>query len=289
MNIGFIGLGLMGAPMARHLAEAGHTLHLWARRAETLEPFRALGAHCYASPAQLAAEVDALITIVADGPDVAALMLGPEGVAAGAKPGLMVADMSTISPAVAREVAEKLAARQIDFLDAPVSGGEKGAKEATLTIMVGGKAETFEKMRPLFEIMGRTVTHIGASGAGQVAKSCNQILVGAGITAVSEAFLLAKKSGVDPARVREALLGGFAYSKVLDVHGARILAEDFKPGFKAWMHQKDLRIVMEEACRLGVPLPTAAIVAQLLNALVGSGNGEEDSLAIYKMLEKLGA
>lgn len=289
MNIGFIGLGLMGAPMARHLAAAGHTLHLWARRAETLEPFRALGAHCHASPAQLAAAVDALITIVADGPDVAALMLGPDGVAAGARPGLMVADMSTISPAVAREMAEQLAARQVDFLDAPVSGGEKGAKEASLTIMIGGKPETFEKMRPLFEIMGRTVTHIGASGAGQVAKSCNQILVGAGITAVSEAFLLAKKSGVDPARVREALLGGFAYSKVLDVHGARILAEDFKPGFKAWMHQKDLRIVMEEACRLGVPLPTAAIVAQLLNALVGSGNGEEDSLAIYKLLEKLGA
>ncbi|GAB2180243.1 2-hydroxy-3-oxopropionate reductase [Denitratisoma sp. agr-D3] len=289
MDIGFIGLGLMGRPMAQHLAAAGHRLHLWARRADTLAPFKDTDAVCHDSPAALAGQVDALITIVADGPDVAELLLGPGGIADGARPGLMVADMSTISPSIARDVAEKLTAKGIDFLDAPVSGGEKGAKEATLTIMVGGKAEVFEKMRPLFEVMGRTITHIGASGAGQVAKACNQILVGAGITAVSEAFLLAKKSGVDPAKVREALLGGFAYSKVLDVHGARILAGDFKPGFKAWMHQKDLRIVMEEACRQGAPLPTAALVAQLLNALVGSGGGEEDSLAIYKMLEKLGA
>lgn len=289
MNIGFIGLGLMGRPMAQHLAKAGHTLHLWARRPETLAPFRDIGARFYASPAELAAQVEVLITIVADGPDVSNLLLGPKGVVEGAKAGLVIADMSTISPETARELSMRLAVHKIDFLDAPVSGGEKGAKEATLTIMVGGKAEAFDKMRPLFEVMGRTVTRIGASGAGQVAKSCNQILVGAGITAVSEAFLLAKKSGVDPAKVREALLGGFAYSKVLDVHGARILADDFKPGFKAWMHQKDLRIVMEEATRMGVALPTAAIVAQLLNALVGGGGGEEDSLAIYKVLEKLGA
>jgi len=289
MNIGFIGLGLMGRPMAQHLAKAGHTLHLWARRPETLAPFRDTGARFYASPAELAAQVEVLITIVADGPDVSNLLLGPKGVVEGAKAGLVIADMSTISPEIARELSMRLAVHKIDFLDAPVSGGEKGAKEATLTIMVGGKAEAFDKMRPLFEIMGRTVTRIGVSGAGQVAKSCNQILVGAGITAVSEAFLLAKKSGVDPAKVREALLGGFAYSKVLDVHGARILADDFKPGFKAWMHQKDLRIVMEEATRMGVALPTAAIVAQLLNALVGGGGGEEDSLAIYKVLEKLGA
>jgi 2-hydroxy-3-oxopropionate reductase len=237
----------------------------------------------------VAAAAEVVITIVADGPDVMNVLLGPDGVVKGANPGLVVADMSTISPQTARELAMRLEVHKIDFLDAPVSGGEKGAKEATLTIMVGGKEEAFNKVRPLFELLGRTVTRIGASGAGQVAKSCNQILVGAGITAVSEAFLLAKKSGVDPAKVREALLGGFAYSKVLDVHGTRILNDDFKPGFKAWMHQKDLRIVMEEATRMGVALPTAAIVAQLLNALVGGGHGEEDSLAIFKVLEKLGA
>jgi 2-hydroxy-3-oxopropionate reductase len=289
MNIGFIGLGLMGRPMAQHLAKAGHTLHLWARRPESLEPFRNTDAQIHTSPAKVAAAAEVVITIVADGPDVMNLLLGPDGVVKGAHPGLVVADMSTISPQTAREVAMRLDVHKIDFLDAPVSGGEKGAKEATLTIMVGGKEEAFNKVRPLFELLGRTVTRIGASGAGQVAKSCNQILVGAGITAVSEAFLLAKKSGVDPAKVREALLGGFAYSKVLDVHGARILNDDFKPGFKAWMHQKDLRIVMEEATRMGVALPTAAIVAQLLNALVGGGHGEEDSLSIYKVLEKLGA
>jgi len=289
MNIGFIGLGLMGRPMAQHLAKAGHTLHLWARRPESLEPFRNTDAQIHASPAKVAAAAEVVITIVADGPDVMNVLLGPDGVVKGANPGLVVADMITISPQTARELAMRLEVHKIDFLDAPVSGGEKGAKEATLTIMVGGKEEAFNKVQPLFDLLGRTVTRIGASGAGQVAKSCNQILVGAGITAVSEAFLLAKKSGVDPAKVREALLGGFAYSKVLDVHGTRILNDDFKPGFKAWMHQKDLRIVMEEATRMGVALPTAAIVAQLLNALVGGGHGEEDSLAIFKVLEKLGA
>ena len=289
MNIGFIGLGLMGRPMAQHLAKAGHTLHLWARRPESLEPFRNTDAQIHTSPAKVAAAAEVVITIVADGPDVMNVLLGPDGVVKGANPGLVVADMSTISPQTARELAMRLEVHKIDFLDAPVSGGEKGAKEATLTIMVGGKEEAFNKVQPLFDLLGRTVTRIGASGAGQVAKSCNQILVGAGITAISEAFLLAKRSGVDPAKVREALLGGFAYSKVLDVHGARILNEDFKPGFKAWMHQKDLRIVMEEATRMGVALPTAAIVAQLLNALVGGGHGEEDSLAIFKVLEKLGA
>lgn len=290
MNIGFIGLGLMGRPMAQHLANGGHTLHLWARRPETLAPFREMaGARFHATPADLASDVDVVFTMVADGPDVETVILGPDGILEGARPGLVVVDMSTISPDTARQIAMRLAVRKIDFVDAPVSGGEKGAKEASLTIMAGGKAEAYEKVLPLFNLMGRTINRIGPSGAGQVAKACNQILVGAGITAMAEAFLLARKSGVDPARVREALLGGFAYSKVLDNHGARILADDFKPGFKAWMHQKDLRIVMEEATRLGLPLPTSALVAQLLNALVGGGGGDEDSLAIYKVLEKFGA
>jgi 2-hydroxy-3-oxopropionate reductase len=287
MNVGFIGLGLMGRPMAQHLVAAGHRLHLWARRPESLDAFRNSDAVLHESPAELASQVDALITMVADGPDVEALLLGADGVVQGARPGLVISDMSTIAPAVARSVAARLAERQVDFLDAPVSGGERGAKDASLTIMVGGKAEAFDKMLPLFQAMGKTITRIGDSGAGQVAKACNQILVGAGIAAVSEAFLLAKKSGVDPAVVREALLGGFAYSKVLDNHGARILDDNFEPGFKAWMHQKDMRIVMGEAHQLGLPMPTAALVSQLINAVVGSGKGEQDSLAIYKILERM--
>lgn len=195
--------------------------------------------------------------------------------------------MSTINPNAAREIAAELAAKGIDFLDAPVSGGEVGAINATLTIMAGGKPEVFEKVRPLFDKMGKSVTLIGTSGAGQVAKACNQILTGVGVMAVAEAFNFAAKNDVDVAKVREALLGGFAYSKILENHGQRMLDRNFKPGFKAWMHQKDLRIVMEEAHRLGLMLPSAAATAQLFNAMVGSGMGEEDSIAALKLLEKL--
>ncbi|MFN6961705.1 MAG: NAD(P)-dependent oxidoreductase, partial [Rhodocyclaceae bacterium] len=180
-----------------------------------------------------------------------------------------------------------LAAMGIDFLDAPVSGGEVGAIDANLTFMVGGKPEVFEKVKPLLEKMGKSITRIGDIGAGQVAKACNQILTGVGVLAVAEAFNFARKNGVDVARVREALLGGFAYSRILENHGQRMLERNFKPGFKAWMHQKDLRIVMEEAHRLGLMLPACAATAQLFNAVVGSGMGEEDSIAALKLLEKL--
>jgi 3-hydroxyisobutyrate dehydrogenase-like beta-hydroxyacid dehydrogenase len=207
--------------------------------------------------------------------------------AAGARPGLIVVDMSTINPNAARKIGIRLTESSVEFLDAPVSGGEVGAINASLTIMVGGKPETFEKVRPLFEKMGKSVTLIGASGAGQVAKACNQILTGVGVMAVAEAFNFAAKSGVDPARVREALLGGFAYSKILENHGQRMLDRNFKPGFKAWMHQKDLRIVMEEAHRMGLMLPSAAATAQLFNAMVGSGMGDEDSISALKLLEKI--
>jgi 2-hydroxy-3-oxopropionate reductase len=173
------------------------------------------------------------------------------------------------------------------MLDAPVSGGEVGAIAGTLTIMVGGDEAAFERARPVLQAMGRTVTRVGASGAGQVAKACNQILTGVGVAAVAEAMNFARQSGVDPARVREALLGGFAYSRILENHGQRMLDRNFKPGFKAWMHQKDLRIVLEEAHRLGLALPTAAITAQMLNAMVGSGLGEEDSIAMLKLLERM--
>jgi 2-hydroxy-3-oxopropionate reductase len=287
MDIGFIGLGLMGRPMAGHLARAGHALHLWARRPEALEPFKDVAARAHVSAAEVARHADIVFTMVADAPDVEAVCFGAAGLAEGGKPGLVVVDMSTINPNAAREIGARLAERGIEFLDAPVSGGETGAINAALTIMVGGKADVFDKVKPLFEKLGKSVTLIGGSGAGQVAKACNQILTGVGVAAVAEAFNFAAKSGVDPARVREALLGGFAYSRILENHGQRMLDRNFKPGFKAWMHQKDLRIVMEEAHRLGLMLPAAAATAQVFNAIVGSGMGEDDSVAALKLLEKM--
>jgi 2-hydroxy-3-oxopropionate reductase len=287
MKIGFIGLGLMGRPMAQHLAAAGHELHLWARRAASLEPFAASGAKVHASPAEMARHADVVFTMVADGPDVEAVTLGQAGIAEGAAPGLIVVDMSTIAPAVAQAIAARLEAKGIEFVDAPVSGGEVGAINASLTIMAGGKPEVFHKVLPLLQLLGKSVTLIGASGAGQVAKACNQILTGVGIAAVAEAMNFARKSGVDPARVRESLLGGFAYSRILDNHGQRMIDRNFRPGFKAWMHQKDMRIVLEEAHRLGMASPAAAATAQLFNSMVGTGMGEEDSIAVLKLLEKM--
>jgi len=295
MDVGFIGLGLMGRPMALHLEQAGHTLHLWARRPASLAPFidksAAVNAMTWPSPAEVARHATVVILMLSDAPDVEAVCLGEQGLAAGAalknEPGLIVVDMSTIAPDAARRVGRRLAEKGIEFVDAPVSGGETGAINAALTIMVGGKPEVFEKVRPLFDKLGKSATLIGGSGAGQVAKACNQILTGVGVMAVAEAFNFAQKSGVDPARVREALLGGFAYSRILENHGQRMLDRNFKPGFKAWMHQKDLRIVMEEAHRLGLMLPSAAATAQMFNAMVGSGMGENDSIAALKLLEKM--
>ncbi len=287
MNIGFIGLGLMGRPMAINVARGGHTLHLWARRADSLAPFAEFGAQVHASPAEVAKHADLVVTMVADAPDVEEVTLGENGVASGAKKGLLVVDMSTIAPASAQRIGRKLADRGLEFLDAPVSGGEVGAINATLSIMVGGKTAAFEKMKPVFELMGKNIVHVGDSGTGQVAKACNQIVTGMGVAAVAEAFNFARKSGADVAKVREALMGGFAYSKILENHGQRMIERNFKPGFKAWMHQKDLRIVMEEAHRLGLMLPGAAATAQMFNAMVGSGLGEDDSVAMLKLLERM--
>lgn len=287
MHIGFIGLGLMGRPMAMHLEKSGHTLHLWARRPSSLDPFKAANAQIHPSPAEVAKHAEIVFTMVADAPDVRAVCLGTDGIATGARSGLIVVDMSTINPNAAREIGNDLSALGIEFLDAPVSGGEIGAINASLTIMVGGKPEIFEKVRPLFEKMGKSINLIGASGAGQVAKACNQILTGVGVAAVAEAFNFAQKNEVDVAKVREALLGGFAYSRILEVHGQRMLDRNFKPGFKAWMHQKDLNIVMEEAHRLGLMLPAAAATAQLFNAVVGSGMAEDDHTSVLRLLEKI--
>ena len=287
MKVGFIGLGLMGRPMALNLLKAGHQLAVWSRRAESMQPLVDAGARGCESAAEVARGADVVISMVADAPDVEQVALGAAGVVDGAEPGLVFVDMSTIAPAAAQAIAARLRERGISMLDAPVSGGEVGAINAALTIMVGGEATAFEKARPLFEAMGKTVSLIGDSGAGQVAKACNQILTGVGVAAVAEALNFARKSGVDAARVREALMGGFAYSRILENHGQRMLDRNFKPGFKAWMHQKDMRIVLEEAHRLGMALPTSAATAQMFNAMVGSGLGENDSIAMLQLLERM--
>lgn len=286
-KVGFIGLGLMGRPMALNLLKAGFEVHVWARRAASMQPLLDAGAHGAASPAALAEAVPVTISMVADAPDVAEVTLGPKGVVHGARAGHIHVDMSTIAPGAAKEIAAQLAERGVRMLDAPVSGGEVGAIEGTLTIMVGGDEAAFHEVLPFFEAMGKKVTYVGASGAGQVAKACNQVLTGVTVVAVAEALNLARAAGVDPARVREALLGGSAYSKVLENHGARMLARNFRPGFKAWMHQKDMRIVLDEAHRLNVPALTSAVAAQLFNAVVGSGKGEEDSIAVLQILEAM--
>lgn len=287
MEVGFVGLGIMGRPMALNLIRGGHRLRVWARRAESMQPLVEVGALACASAAQAAQGAEVVFSMVADAPDVAQVALGEAGVAEGAEPGSVFVDMSTIAPAAARDIALRLAARGIDMLDAPVSGGEPGAINATLTIMVGGKAAAFERVRPLFECLGKSITLIGESGAGQVAKACNQVVTGISVAVIAEALNFARISGVDGERVREALLGGFAASRILDNHGARMLARNFKPGFKAWMHQKDMRIVLDEAHRLGVALPLAAVTAQLFNAMSGSGLGEDDSIGVLKLYERL--
>jgi 2-hydroxy-3-oxopropionate reductase len=284
MNIGFLGLGIMGRPMALNLIKGGHTVTVWARRAESMQPLVEAGAKAAGSPAEAAQGNELVISMVADAPDVAEVM---RAVAAGAAAGLVAVDMSTIAPAAARKIAKELAASGIDFLDAPVSGGEVGAIAGTLSIMVGGSEAGFAKARPAFDCMGKNVVHVGASGAGQVTKAANQIVTGMGVLAVAEAYAFAAKNGVDRSKVREALLGGFAYSKILENHGQRMLDRNFKPGFKSWMHEKDLNIVMQTAHELGLCLPGSAATAQMFNAMVGSGLGEEDSIAVLKLLEKL--
>lgn len=287
MNIGFIGLGLMGRPMAINLARGGHTLHLWARRPAALEPFAQFGAHAHVSAADVARHADVVFTMVADAPDVEEVCFGPGGLVESGKRGLIVSDSSTIAPAAAKRIAARLAEHGMLLLDAPVSGGEVGAINANLTFMVGGDKAAFDQVRPLYELMGKTISHVGAPGAGQVTKACNQIVVALTMEGVAEALTFARKSGVDGAKVREALLGGFAYSKILEHHGNKMLERNWKPGFKAWMQQKDLRIVLQSAHELGLALPGAAAVAQMFNAMVGTGLGEEDNMAVVKLVERL--
>ncbi|MBU0655053.1 MAG: NAD(P)-dependent oxidoreductase [Gammaproteobacteria bacterium] len=284
--IGWIGPGIMGNPMCKNLMKAGFPLAVYARRTESAQELTDLGASFYASPAELAANVDIIISMVSDTPDVQAVLLGENGVMAGGKPGLLVIDMSTISPVATREIAAQLAEKDIRFLDAPVSGGDVGAIAGTLTIMVGGNAADLEYARPALEAMGKTITHIGGHGAGQLTKACNQLIAAQTVIAVSEAFELAKAAGVDPARVRAALLGGFAYSRVLELHGQRILDENFQPGFMAKLHNKDMHIVTDTLATFGLNLPGTQRAADYMQALVDRGDGDLDSSALAKIVQQ---
>jgi 2-hydroxy-3-oxopropionate reductase len=284
LTAGYIGLGIMGRPCAQNLLAAGFPVVVWARRKESAQPLLDAGARWSDSPADLARQVDVLITNLSDTPDVAAVLTGAQGAVHGAHPGLVCADMSTISPFGARDIARSLAAHGVDFLDCPVSGGEVGAINGSLTIMVGGREEALERIRPVLAAMGKTITRIGDSGAGQVAKACNQIAVGAGVAMVAEVMKLARACGVDPVPVRQALMGGFAASRVLDVHGQRMIDDDYAPGFKAVLHAKDMGIVLDCARELGIRLPEAERVAGLIDQLVADGDGDLDSAAIARLI-----
>jgi 2-hydroxy-3-oxopropionate reductase len=287
INIGFIGPGIMGRPMALNLLKGGHNLWVYARRPEVLLPLTAAGATACTTSMEVAAHAEVIFTIVSDTPDVESVIFGAQGIAQQARPGTVIVDMSTISPTATKAFAQRLEKLGLEMLDAPVSGGETGAINGTLSIMVGGKDHVFERVKPLFECMGKNIVHVGGNGAGQVAKACNQIVVAVTIEAVAEALTFARKNGADPAKVREALMGGFAGSKIMEVHGKRMLDNDFKPGFKVGLHQKDMRIVMETAHQLGVALPAAAMVTQHLNALMGTGDSNLDSAAIVKVIARM--
>ena len=275
----------MGKPMARHLLDAGFPLTVHSRSPAPVDELAGAGAARAASPAEVAAASDVVVTMLPDTPDVELVLFGPDGVASGAAAGSLVIDMSSIDPIPTRSFAERLAAQGVDMLDAPVSGGEKGAIDAALSIMVGGSPEAFLRATPLFAAMGKNIVHVGPSGAGQIAKACNQLVVAATIEAVAEALVLAERAGVDAAKVREALLGGFAGSKILEVHGQRMLDRAFDPGFRARLHRKDARIVLDTAKEVGAPVPAFEAVARQLDELVESGGGELDHSALFTLLD----
>jgi 2-hydroxy-3-oxopropionate reductase len=287
MRVGFIGLGAMGTPMARHLLDAGHELAVYARRAPAAAPLVGAGAALCASPRELAARCEVVFTMVTAGTDVEEVVLGAHGLIHGAAPGLVLVDMSTIAPATAQRIAARLAERGADMLDAPVSGGTQGAIDASLAIMVGGKASTLERVRPLLEKLGRRIVHVGDHGAGQVAKACNQMVMVAAIQAAAEAMLLARASRVDAARVRAAMAGGSAHSRVLELFGGRMVRRDFGSGVEARLHHKDFAIVMDAAHDRGVPAPVAVQVWQQLNALASQGWGRDDTSRLLSVLERI--
>ncbi len=288
LRLGFVGLGAMGRPMAEHLLRAGYELAVWARRPEAAQPLITAGAASCATPAELASHSDIVFTVVTSGEDVERIALGPHGLIEGFAAGSILVDMSTIAPDMARSLAERLAQRGVDMLDAPVSGGEQGAVAATLAIMVGGQPEVLERVRVLFAVLGKTLVHVGGNGAGQVAKACNQMVMVGAIAAVAEALHLAKAAGADPAKVWQALSAGSAASRVLEVMGKRMVEQNFVAGVEARLHHKDYRIVIGEAHRRGIPLPVSAQVGQQLNALMAHGWGRQDTAALLRVLEASG-
>jgi 2-hydroxy-3-oxopropionate reductase len=285
-DLGFVGLGVMGRPMTLNLLRGGHRLFLFSRSGVPRE-LQEAGGVAEASAREVARRADVIFTMVPDTPDVERVLFGKDGVAEGLAPGKTVVDMSSISPAATRDLAARVEALGAWYVDAPVSGGEVGAKAATLTIMVGARESTFERVKPLLALLGRSVTRIGENGAGQVAKVANQIAVALHIEAAAEALLFASRSGVDPARVREALLGGFAASRVLDVHGQRMIDRAFEPGARIELHQKDLENALAGARALGLSLPGTALAQQLFNACRAAGGARWDHSAMVKALEAL--
>ncbi|HLM82978.1 MAG TPA: 2-hydroxy-3-oxopropionate reductase [Terriglobales bacterium] len=285
-DVGFIGLGTMGRPMAGHLLTAGRRLFGYSRTSVPDELLN-LGAIACRSSAEVSSKAEIIITMLPDTPDVEAVLFDGSGVAEGLTPGKIVVDMSSISPIATKEFAQRIGRLGCGYLDAPVSGGELGAKAATLTIMVGGPAEIFERVRPLFEFMGKNVTLVGGNGDGQTAKVANQIIVALTIEAVGEALLFASKAGADPAKVRQALMGGFASSKILEVHGERMIKRNFEPGFRIELHRKDLNLAIEGARALNLALPNSAACLELFNSAVACGGGRWDHSGLVRILERL--
>jgi len=286
-RIGFIGLGIMGKPMAMNLLAAGYPLTVHSRSPGPVDEVVTAGATRASGAAEVAAASDVTITMLPDTSDVEVVLTGEGGVLDAVSAGALVIDMSSIDPAPTRAMAEAFAKRDAAMIDAPVSGGERGAIDGTLSIMIGGKPDAVARAMPIFEVLGKTIVHVGPSGAGQVTKACNQLVVAATIEAVAEALLLAERSGVDPGKVREALLGGFAGSKILEVHGQRMLDRAFDPGFRIRLHRKDARIVEDAAAATGTPIPSFAVVAAQLQRALDDGDGELDHSGLSVELERM--
>jgi len=286
LKLGFIGLGIMGAPMATHLINAGHQVFINTRSKVPADLASSKAVKC-ATPSEVAKNADIIFMMVPDTPDVEKVLFGENGVAAGLTKGKVVVDMSSISPIATKEFAKKINALGCDYLDAPVSGGEVGAKNATLSIMVGGDEAVFNKVKPVLDLMGKNINLVGGNGDGQTAKVANQIIVALNIEAVAEALLFASKAGADPAKVRQALMGGFAGSKILEVHGERMVKRTFDPGFRIELHQKDLNLALNSAKALGVSLPNTATAQELFNSCSAHGGKSWDHSAMVKALEMM--
>jgi 2-hydroxy-3-oxopropionate reductase len=286
-RIGFVGLGIMGKPMASNLLAAGFPLTVHNRGRDPVAELVAGGAKAAQSPRDVATASDVVITMLPDSPDVEAVVFGPDGIAEGIREGALYIDMSTIGPATSRKIAADLSERGVDSVDAPVSGGEPAAQAGQLSIMAGGTDQAVERARPIFDVLGKSATHIGPPGAGQVAKAANQVVVALTIQAVAEALTLARKAGVDPARVRDALLGGFAQSRILDLHGQRMLDGNYEPGFKLRLHRKDLAIALQLGREEHVPLFATAQAAELMDGLLAQGGGDRDHSALATLYEQL--